>query len=132
MRVGVHCHGGWMFGGSPDVLQHFLKLGGERIGLCIDTAWCMQIGYWFGRPVQWVKERFKGRVYGVHFKDFIFTRDAKWEDVTVGTGNLDLPGFVGALKETGFDGMAVIEFEGDAENPVPALRQCVERIRAVG
>lgn len=129
MRIGIHCHGGYMFGGSPDVIRHLLDLGGERIGVNIDTAWCMQVGPGHGDPVKWVRERFPGRIYGVHYKDFVFDRNGKWNDVVVGTGNLDLPAFVKALDETGFDGMAVIEYEADPENPVPALTECVQRMR---
>jgi sugar phosphate isomerase/epimerase len=130
MKVGIHCHGGYVFGGSADVLTHLLKIGGERIGVNIDTAWCMQTGPW-SDPVKWVRENFKGRVYGVHYKDFVFDRRAKWTDVVVGTGNLDLPGFVKALDESGFNGMAVIEYEADPQNPVPALTECVKSMRAV-
>jgi sugar phosphate isomerase/epimerase len=42
---------------------------------------------------------------------------------------LDLPEFIKALDETGFDGMAVIEYEADVENPVPALKRCVDSMR---
>jgi len=42
-----------------------------------------------------------------------------------------LPAFVAALEETGFDGMAVIEYEADPENPVPALTDCVNQMRAL-
>jgi len=129
MRIGIHCHGGYMFGGSPDVIRHLLDLGGERIVVNIDTAWCMQIGPHHGKPSQWVRERFAGRVYGVHYKDFVFDRNGQWNDVVVGTGNLDLPDFVKALEETGFDGMAVIEYEANPENPVPALTECVRKMR---
>jgi sugar phosphate isomerase/epimerase len=131
MRIGIHCHGGYHFGGQVDVLKHLLQLGGERIGVNIDTAWCMQIGPRQGNPVKWVREAFPGRVYGVHYKDFVFDRNAQWHDVVVGTGNLDLPEFVKALNETGFDGMAVIEYEADVENPVPALTECVKKMRAL-
>jgi len=130
MRVGLHCHGGYMFGGSPDEIDYILKIGGPRIGLNIDTAWCMQIGPHQGKPVEWVK-RFAGRIYGVHYKDFVFERNAQWKDVVVGTGNLDLPAFVAALDDNGFDGMAVIEYEADVENPVPALTKCVESMRSI-
>jgi len=129
VRVGIHCHGGYNFGGSPDVLEHLLQLGGKNIGLNLDTAWCMQIGPSVGDPVQWIRERFRGRIYGVHYKDFVFDRRGQWKDVIIGTGNLDLPGVVAALEETGFDGMAVVEYEADPQNPVPALSQCVKRIR---
>ncbi len=130
MRIGIHCHGGYMFGGSQDVLDHLLHLGGPRIGLCIDTAWCMQTGPGPGNPVEWAK-KYGDRVYGVHYKDFLFDKNAQWNDVVVGTGNLDLPAFVKELQNSGFDGYAVIEYEADVENPVPALTECVKKMRAL-
>jgi sugar phosphate isomerase/epimerase len=130
VRVGIHCHGGYQFGGSPDVLDHLLALGGPEIGLCLDTAWAMQIGPQKGNPVEWVK-RYAGRIYGVHFKDFVFAPNGQWEDVTIGTGTLDLPGFAGALRDNGFNGMSVLEYEAEPENPDPALKHCVESMRAV-
>ncbi|MEM9251405.1 MAG: sugar phosphate isomerase/epimerase family protein [Planctomycetota bacterium] len=129
VRVAIHCHGGYMFGGSPDVISYLLELGGPSIGVCIDTAWCMQIGPRQGKPVEWAAETFKGRVYGVHYKDFVFDPNAQWNDVVVGTGNLDLPAFVKALDATEFDGFAVLEYEADPENPLPALTKCVEKMR---
>ncbi len=131
IRIGIHCHGGYMFGGSPDVIQHLIELGGPSIGVNIDTAWCMQIGPKQGDPVAWVRDKFPGRVYGVHYKDFVFDKNGMWNDVVVGSGNLDLPAFVAALEETQFDGMAVIEYEADVENPVPALTECVNQMRGV-
>ncbi len=130
VKIGIHCHGGYMFGGSPDELSHLLAIGGPNIGVCIDTAWCMQIGPRQGNPVQWV-EQFKERVHGVHYKDFVFDRNAAWQDVVVGTGNLDLPAFVRALEANDFNGMAVIEYEADVENPVPALTECVNKMRSL-
>jgi len=128
MRVGIHLHGGYMFGGSMDVIDHLLKIGGPRINLHIDTAWCMQTGPNNGNPIKWV-EKFAGRISGIHYKDFIFDKNAQWHDVVVGTGNLDLPAFIKALETAKFDGMAVIEYEADPENPVPALTECVKKMR---
>ena len=129
VRVGIHCHGGYSFGGQPEVLDHLIKLGSPQIGLCLDTAWCMQIGPYLGQPVEWVK-RYAGHIYCVHYKDFTFTPDANWIDTVVGEGNLNLPAFIQALDSNGFDGMAVIEYEGDVENPVPALKKCVQAMRS--
>jgi len=130
VRIGIHCHGGYSFGGSADVLEHLVKLGGPKIGINLDTAWCMQLGP-YGNPVEWVREKFKGKIFGVHYKDFVFDRRGQWSDTVVGEGNLDLPAFVAALEETGFDGMAVMEYEADPENPVPALTECVQKMRAL-
>jgi sugar phosphate isomerase/epimerase len=130
IRVALHTHGGYQFGGSADVAEYLTTLGGPEIGLCLDTAWLMQTGPTRGNPVEWAR-RFAGRIYGVHYKDFTFGPDASWKDVPVGSGNLDLPGFVAELESGGFDGFAVIEYEADPEDPVPALKACVKRMRAV-
>jgi len=129
IRVGIHCHGGYMFGGDPGTLRYLLDLGSPEIGVCLDTAWAMQIGPRAGNPVDWVRKHFPGQIFGVHYKDFVFDKDAMWNDVVVGEGNLDLPALIKALDDTGFDGMAVIEYEADVENPVPALKRCVESMR---
>ncbi len=129
IRVGIHCHGGYQFGGQPDVINYLLSLGGPEIGLCIDTAWAMQIGPKMGNPVEWAK-KYAGHIYGVHFKDFVFEPNGQWRDVVVGEGTLDLPAFISALKDGGFDGMAVIEYEAEAEDPVPSLARCVQSMRA--
>ena len=79
-----------------------------------------------------VAGRYAGKIYGIHYKDFTFDKTSQWTDVIVGEGNLDLPAFNAALKEGGFDGMAVIEYEADVENPDPALKRCVESMLANG
>ena len=60
---------------------------------------------------------------------FIFDRNGQWNDVVVGSGNLDLPALIHTLEDNKFDGMAVIEYEADADNPVPALARCVESMQ---
>ena len=128
IRVGIHCHGGYMFGGSPDVLEYLMKLGAPEIGLCIDTAWCLQIGPGQGKPVEWAK-KYASQLYGIHFKDFVFAPDGAWRDTIVGEGNLELPAFTAALEAEGFDGMAVLEYESEKHDPVPALKNCVAALR---
>lgn len=128
IKVGIHCHGGYHFCGPKSSLEYLTKLGAPQIGVLIDTAWAMQTGPRQGNPVQWAKD-FGDRVTGVHYKDFVFDKDAMWHDVVVGEGNLDLPEFVKTLDDNGFDGVAIIEYEADVENPVPALTKCVQKMR---
>jgi sugar phosphate isomerase/epimerase len=130
IQLALHTHGGYMFGGSTDTATYLTDLGGPELGLCLDTAWLMQLGPTHGNPVKWA-ERFAGKIHGVHYKDFVFESDAKWKDVPVGSGNLDLPAFVSALEAGGFNGYAVIEYEADPEDPVPALKKCVEQMRMI-
>ncbi len=128
VRVGLHCHGGASFGGQPEVLTYLIGLGQPEVGLCLDTAWAMQIGPQKGNPVAWARQ-FAGAITAVHYKDFVFGADASWKDVPVGSGTLDLPAFVQALDEGGFDGVAILEYEAEPENPEPMLRECVARMR---
>lgn len=130
INVGIHCHGGYMFGGQPDVLDLLLGLGAPQIGLCMDTAWAMQIGPQHGNPIAWAKQRGK-QLCGLHLKDFAFGRDGSWRDTIVGEGNLDLPGLLAELKAQNYRGVCVLEYEADPENPTPALKACVEKMRAL-
>ncbi|MCH6255801.1 sugar phosphate isomerase/epimerase [Puniceicoccaceae bacterium K14] len=130
IKVGIHCHGGYMFGGQPDVMDLLIGLGTPQIGLCIDTAWAMQIGPKDGNPVEWAK-KYAGQLYGIHFKDFVFDRDGQWADTVVGEGNLDLPALLAELNKQNYSGVSVLEYEADPENPVPALKACVEKMRSL-
>lgn len=127
IKVAIHCHGGYMFGGSFDVIDHLVKIGGPYVGVNIDTAWCMQAA---GNPVDWVK-KFGSSVYGIHYKDFTFDRAGKWTETVVGEGNLQLPELVKALDDVGFGGFAVIEYEADPKDPAAPIKRSVEKIRAL-
>jgi sugar phosphate isomerase/epimerase len=128
IKLALHCHGGYMFGGSKDVVSHLLNISGGEVGLCLDTAWCMQTGR--ANPVKWAED-FSDKLYGIHFKDFTFNEDGSWNDVVVGEGNLDLKALVETVNKNNFKGYAVLEYEADVENPVPALKKCVESMRSL-
>lgn len=127
IRLGIHNHGGWHWLGNAETLAWVFGQTGKQIGLCLDTAWALDSGL---SPVKLI-EQFGDRLYGLHLKDFIFDRARKQEDVVVGTGNLDLPAIYAALDKVGFNGYGVLEYEGDVEDPVPALTDCVAMARNV-
>ena len=125
--VGIHNHGGYDWLGNGMMLKHTLGYTVERIGLCIDSAWCLQAGE---DPVKWAAETFARRLYSTHIKDFIFHRDGKPEDVVVGTGNLKLKEYLAAVLKSSKLAAVTLEYEGDVENPGPKLKECVERVTA--
>ncbi len=127
VKLALHCHGGYMFGGSADVIDHVLQLGGPYVGLNIDTAWCMQAA---GNPVEWAKKWSK-QLYGIHYKDFVFDRAGKWKETVVGEGNLPLKDLVKQLEDQQFNGFAVIEYEEDPQDPSAAIKRGVEKIRGI-
>lgn len=127
VRVGIHNHGGYHWLGNMEMLKHVFTQVGDRIGLCLDTAWALTARM---DPVKAV-ETFGERLFAVHMKDFIFeSPTGKHQDVVVGTGNLDLPGLVAACDQVGFNGHPILEYEGAPDSPVPTLKKCVEAIKA--
>jgi len=126
LRIALHNHGGKHWHGSSEALRYLLALGSPRLGLCIDSAWTLDAGE---DPVAWVRE-FGPRVFAAHLKDFTFDARRKPHDVVLGRGLLDLPGFVRALADAGFDGPLAIEYEGDEPDVTPAIRDCVRALAA--
>ena len=124
LKIAIHNHGGRHWLGSATMLRHVLANTSERIGLCLDTAWALDS---HEDPLK-LAEMFAKRLYAVHLKDFVFDRAGKPEDVVVGQGNLALGRFLGLLREIGFSGPLLLEYEGDVDNPVPALQACVAAV----
>ena len=126
LKLSIHNHGGYDWLGNAKMLEHIFNTTSERIGLCIDTAWCLQAAQ---DPVEWAG-KFSKRLFGVHIKDFTFDRAGKWTDVIVGTGNLKLKEFLHASLAAPHLKNATLEYEGDVNNPGPALKECVTAVHA--
>ena len=126
VKLAIHNHGGHHWLGNSQMLSHVFANTTDAIGLCLDTAWALAARE---NPVK-MAERFGERLYGIHFKDFVFDRVGSPEDVVIGTGALDLPGLIEVVKKADFSGYAVLEYEGDVEDPVPALKDCVKAVRS--
>jgi len=125
VRLAIHNHGAGHWLGTSAMLEHVFQQTNDRIGLCLDTAWAIDAR----QDPAHMTQRFGDRLYGLHIKDFTYLRDRTPEDVVVGQGLLDLSGLISALDSVSFQGYAVLEYEGDVDNPVPALTQCVEAVR---
>ncbi|MBT3273477.1 MAG: sugar phosphate isomerase/epimerase [Spirochaetales bacterium] len=125
VNLGIHNHGGTHWLGNKDALNWVYGKTSSRIGLSLDTAWALAAK---ADPIDFINS-FSDRLYILHLKDFIFERDGSPEDVVVGTGNINLAEMQNALLNCGFQGEAVIEYEGDPADPVPALTECVAKIK---
>jgi sugar phosphate isomerase/epimerase len=121
LKLAIHNHGGWHWLGSKAMLERVFAETGERIGLCLDTAWAMHASE---DPLAMVRA-FGSRLYGLHVKDFAFDAAGEHRDVVIGEGNLDLAALAAALDEVRFAGYAALEYEGEPEDPSPAIRACV-------
>ena len=126
LQLGIHNHGGYDWLGNPPILKYLFGKVSKRIGLHLDTAWAIDAKQ---NPVE-MAEQFIDRLVGVHVKDFTYDPKRQPTDVIIGTGSLDLPRLTKVLADANFAGPLVIEYEGDEANPVPALTECVNKLRA--
>jgi len=126
LRLAIHNHGGRHWLGNVQMLAHVFATTSPRIGLCLDTAWALDA---HEDPIA-MAEKFADRLYGVHVKDFVFDRAGRQSDVVIGEGNLALPELLALLEANHRTASVVIEYEGDIDNPVPALTQCVQKMTA--
>ena len=121
--VAIHNHGGYNWLGNSTMLRYVFNRTSRRIGLCLDTAWCMHVER--ENPIGWLN-LFGNRTYGFHFKDFLWTREGKHEDVIVGEGALDLKGLLERVKTLENIQSAVVEYEG--ADAVERTKKSIENI----
>jgi sugar phosphate isomerase/epimerase len=124
LNLGIHNHGCAHWLGSAAVLDYVFQNTSPRIGLCLDTAWAQDANL---NAVDAVR-KYARRLYGVHFKDFVYTPAKKHRDVVIGAGTIDLPALCQALRDIDYQGFAALEYEGEPENPNTALIACRQAV----
>jgi inosose dehydratase len=127
IRIAIHNHGPkHRYNKALDVINA-IKGRDERIGACADLGHFIRSGE---RPVDVIR-LLKGRLYGVHLKDFAEMQD-KSEGVILGKGHLDCAEVFNALVQVGFpsDGALSLEYEENPSNPIEDIRQCVAVAKA--
>jgi len=127
IRIAIHNHGPrHRYDKVIDVLEAIEKHD-ERIGACADLGHFIRSGE---KPVEVIRA-LKGRLYGVHLKDFRDMQD-KTKGVILGKGHLDVPGVFAALEQVGFpaDGALSLEYEENPQDPLADIRECLEAARA--
>jgi len=124
LLIGIHNHGGYHWLGNSDSLKHAFHHTSNRIGLCLDSAWCLQSGE---DPLKWA-DQFQTRLFSTHIKDFTFLPTGQGEDVVVGTGNLKLKEYLTLILKAPNLVASTLEYEADVENPGPKLKDCVTQV----
>ena len=126
IRIAIHNHGPThRYNKVVDVL-HAIEGRDARIGACADLGHYIRSGE---KPVDVIRA-LKGRLYGVHLKDFAEMQD-KTKGVILGRGHIDVPATFAALVQVGFpaDGALSIEYEENKDNPLADIRECLRVAR---
>ena len=121
-RIAIHNHGPrHRYNKAVDVLRA-IEGRDERIGACADLGHYIRSGE---QPTEVIR-LLRGRLYGIHLKDFAeMKEDAK--GVVLGQGHLNVPAVFAALLQVGFpaDGAMSLEYEENPQDPIAEIRQCV-------
>ena len=121
IRAAIHNHGpNHRYNKVVDVLKA-IEGHDERIGACADLGHYIRSG----ESATEVIRLLKGRLYGIHLKDFSAMED-KAKGVILGKGHLDVPGVVDALVSVGFpaDGALSLEYEENPQDPIADITAC--------
>ena len=122
----IHNHGGYNWMGNITALKYVFSRCSKRIGLCLDTAWSLHTER---ETPDTFSDAFGDRMYGIHFKDFVWERKGKHVDAIVGEGSLDLPLVLEKLKDVENIKSACIEYEGPETEE--CTRKSIANIRAL-
>ncbi|MBX7167823.1 MAG: sugar phosphate isomerase/epimerase [Pirellulales bacterium] len=123
IRIAIHNHGpGARYNKIADVLTA-IEGHHPKIGACADLGHYIRSAE---DPVRAIR-LFKGRLYGVHLKDFA-EQKANARGVILGEGHLDVKGVFQALREVEFpaDGSLSLEYEEKEADPRDDVRQCFD------
>ena len=121
IKIAIHNHGpNHRYNKVVDVLKA-IEGHDERIGACADLGHYIRSGE---KPTEVIR-LLKGRLYGIHLKDFQDMKDVT-KGVILGKGHLDVPAVMASLVQTNFpkNGALSLEYEENPQNPLDDIRQC--------
>ncbi len=107
IRIAIHNHGP---AARYETLGHVTSV----LDAYPNLSACIDIGHFARSGVDPVRATrvLSPRAVAIHIKDV----DAKGENTVLGDGTIDLPGVFAAMRDAGFRGLVVLEYEGDFDN----------------
>ena len=127
IRVAVHNHGpeDSHFPGPQDVLPHIGNMD-PRVGLCVDVGHTARTGV----DVVDILNQSGDRVLDMHMKDL---RDLKVKErqCIVGESAMPLKGIFEQLTKMSYAGYVNLEYEIDADDPLPGMKKSFANMRHV-
>lgn len=127
IQVAVHNHGpeDAHFPGPQDILPHIHNMD-PRVGLCVDVGHTARTG------IDVVEAIAQGgdRVLDLHMKD-LRQLDVKESQCIVGEGAMPVGAIFGQLDEMGYAGYVNLEYEIDADAPLPGMKKSFAYMRGL-
>ena len=127
IKVAIHNHGpGDKRFPSPQSVYEKVKNLDKRIGLCIDVGHTQRIQL---DPSEEIK-KYADRLYDIHIKD-VSASSKSGKTVEIGRGVIDIPKVLKTLLEIKYTGKVSLEFEKDANDPLPGAAESIGYLRGV-
>ena len=127
IRVAIHNHGPedpW-FPGPVDALKHIEDMD-PRVGVCLDVGHTARTG----TDVVEATVQSGDRLLDMHIKDLRDLGD-KESQCIVGEGRMPVPALFRQLASMGYDGYVNLEYEIDADDPLPGMQRSFAYMRGV-
>lgn len=127
IKAAIHNHGpeDKHFPAPSDVLKA-VKGMDQRMGLCIDIGHTSRTG---ADIIQSIKDA-GPRLHDMHVKDLADAMN-KDSQVAVGDGVLPIAGIFRQLQKMGYKGGVMLEYEINADNPIPGMQKSFAFMRGV-
>jgi sugar phosphate isomerase/epimerase len=127
IKVAIHNHGpeDTKFPSPYDVLAAVKEMD-SRMGLCVDIGHTVRTGTDVVKAIADAGPR----VLDLHAKDLRDLKD-KASQCIVGEGAIPFPDIFRALERIGFGGYVNLEYEIDADDPLPGMKQSIAYMRGV-
>ncbi|HPT21329.1 MAG TPA: TIM barrel protein [Bacteroidales bacterium] len=127
IKLAIHNHGP-KDTNYPSAESAYVKIKDmdPRMGLCIDVGHTKRIGR---EPEKDLKDFFE-RVFDIHIKD-VDQANEKGTTVEIGRGIINIPAFLKEAVRLKYSGTMALEFEKDADDPLPGMAESLGYIRGV-
>jgi len=127
IKLAIHNHGpGDKNYPSAESAYEKIKDMDSRMGLCIDIGHTARIKR---DPSQDIR-KYYDRVFDVHIKD-VTRADETGSTCEIGRGIIDIPKFLREVIRLQYTGILALEFEKDANDPLPGMAESIGYIKGV-
>jgi sugar phosphate isomerase/epimerase len=127
IKIAIHNHGPEdKHFPTPKSALDAVKDRDPRMGLCVDAGHTTRTG---ADVIEWI-QRAGPRLFDVHVKDLADVMD-KSSQVPVGDGAMPIVAMFRQLKAMNYQGGVMLEYEIDAEAPLPGMIKSIAYMRGV-
>ena len=116
---------------TPQSVLDAVKSMSPLMGLCMDLGHTCRAG---ADPVEWIAKA-GPRLFEIHTKDLKDLKGPKdqpaFSQCPVGDGAIPIPAIFKQLKKIGYQGVCSLEYEIDADNPMPGMQKSFSYMKGV-